>query len=1248
MIDASFLSCRKWTGSTPASATESKDAFPSVIPLSTGRTGQIGLILPMSGASLRTVMTDSSIPDMMAEAHRGQWTDQQLAAKAVELAESILRQSNSGMRGTEKRQAQQMERMMNDPAGKAFTLALADRVFRPSSPARGAELFRYLLDGYGVPRYLSAADRFAMKMGGRFSDQFPGVVMPMITSQLRKESSNVILPAEDGKLRSHLRRRRKAGIRMNINQLGEAILGESEAHHRLQQVVDRLTDKDCDYISVKISAIFSQIHLVAFEETVKLIQERLRILYRAAITNAVTLPDGSRKPKFVNLDMEEYRDLHLTAEAFKRTLMEDEFMHLEAGIVLQAYLPDSWEEQMKLCAWAKERVEQGGARIKIRLVKGANLAMEKVEASMHGWAQAPYGTKAQVDANYKRMLHYGCMPDNARYVQFGVASHNLFDLCYAMLLREREGVRDQVEFEMLEGMANHQARVIRQAADGLLLYAPVVLKEDFHSAIAYLVRRLDENTSEENFLHDLFGMTPGSRSWEVQKKRFLKACQEKDEVKYGPNRTQNRAADPIQPSHYRDAFANERDTDWSLRQNAEWINGLIAAEKEKSGEEIPLVIDGEEITTNLWGVGRDPSRHNEVSYKFAYADFEQVEHALDTADRARSSWASKSIGERAEILHRAAQELSRIRGEAIAAMVRDAGKAPTEADVEVSEAIDFCRYYAEGLDRDGMNDGVEMSPLGTICVMSPWNFPFAIPTGGVAAALMAGNAVVFKPSELAVYTAWQIAQAFWRAGVPKNVLQFVPMPRNEISRKFLMDRRLNGVIMTGSYRTGKMLRELRPDLHVLAETSGKDAMIITATADPDQAVKDLVKSAFGHSGQKCSAASVAIVEASVYDNPAFLRQLKDAAASLKVGGSWEVNSVVTPLIREPEGNLLRALTQLEPGEEWLLKPEPSEDNPCLWSPGIRLGVKPGSWFHQTECFGPVLGIIRAENLEEAIDIQNDSEFGLTGGLQSLDEREIALWKTKVQVGNAYINRVITGAIVRRQPFGGWNHSSMGPGAKAGGPNYLTMLGSWEEKALPQKLRTPGERISGLVEKLCSELPDCAKRIRSAAGSQAKWWMEEFGVEHDPSHIYGENNTFRYIPVKGILARVENMSDDDVAILLLGAKLCGVLLHLSVGEERPWIRKMNGYYASLTVETETELIGRMPEAIQGVRFLRGTDVSEALANAARACDAEVLDRPVFSNGRLELLGYFREQSVSETVHRYGNLIPPPGSFKTDSV
>ncbi len=363
-----------------------------------------------------------------------------------------------------------------------------------------------------------------------------------------------------------------------------------------------------------------------------------------------------------------------------------------------------------------------------------------------------------------------------------------------------------------------------------------------------------------------------------------------------------------------------------------------------------------------------------------------------------------------------------------------------------------------------------------------------------------------------------------------------------------------------------------------------------------------------------------------------------------MGGAWELNAVITPLIKEPEGDLLRALTEQDAGEEWLLKPEPSADNPCLWSPGIRMGVKPGSWFHKTECFGPVLGIIRVEDLEEAIAVQNDNEYGLTAGIQSLDEREIALWKNKVQVGNAYVNRAITGAIVRRQPFGGWKHSSLGLGSKAGGPNYLCMLGAWVEKELPQKLRTPGERITGLMEKLCSELPDCAKRIRSAAGSQAKWWMEEFGVDHDPSVIYGETNVFRYVSIKGILVRTEGMRDDDVAILILAAKLCGVELHLSVEKGRPWIQRMNGHYADMVVETERDLFSRLLEMPEKVHFLRGAGLSAELKIKARELELEVIDRPVLANGRIELLSFFKEQSISEATHRYGNIIPPPGSIE----
>ena len=1186
-------------------------------------------------------MIKGSIKEFVASAKGAKWNDRELANKAVELAELILDESNSNMKRDEKRQSKQLARMMDDAPGKALTMSLADKVFRPATVERSAEMFRYLLDGYGVPHYLDKVERLAMGAGAKMSEYAPGIVMPLVTRQLRQESAKVILPSEDNKLRPHLRKRKKSGILMNINQLGEAILGEYEAENRLKQILDRLADPDCNYISVKISAIYSQIHLVAFEETVKEIQNRLRILYRAAIKNPYVDENGVSRPKFINLDMEEYRDLHLTAEAFKRTLMEPEFINLEGGIVLQAYLPDSWEEQMKLCKWAKERVEQGGARIKIRLVKGANLAMEKIDAALHDWPLAPYESKEMVDANYKRMLHYGCKPENAKFVQFGVASHNLFDLCYTLLLREREGVKDQVELEMLEGMANHQARIIAEAADGLLLYAPVVRKEDFHSAIAYLVRRLDENTSEENFLHDLFGMTPGSKEWEIQKRRFLKACQDMETTKYGPNRKQDRSKDEVAESSYGDDFYNEADTDWSLRANSQWINDLISKESEIVDFQIPLVINGEEKTTNLWGVGRDPSLSGKKVYQFAYADYDEVEDALKTAENAEKSWAKTTIAERGKLLHKAAKELGLIRGKAIAAMVRDAGKVPSEGDVEISEGIDFCRYYAEGLDRAGMKDGVSVSPLGTICVAPPWNFPFAIPVGGIAAALMTGNTVIFKPAAPTVYTAYLIAQAFWKAGVPKEVLQFVPAPPNQIGQKLLVDPRIDAVILTGSYDTAKLFKSWRPDLPLFAETSGKDAMIITATADPDQAIKDLVKSAFGHSGQKCSAASIAIIEAPVYDNPHFMKQLKDAASSLKVGGSWDINSIVTPVIREPKDNLLRGLTQLDEGEAWLLKPEQIGENPYLWSPGIRIGVKQGSWYHQNECFGPVLGLIRAENLQDAINIQNDSNFGLTGGLQSLDDREIAIWKEKVQIGNAYINRAITGAIVRRQPFGGWKRSSVGPGSKAGGPNYLTLFVHAQETALPQELMTPNEKVKTLLELLTDKLPDCSKRIRAAAGSQSKWWNEEFSKEHDPSQIYGENNIFRYVPIAKETVRVNDMSDGDLAVMIIAAKLAGTHLTLSMAKGRPWLNAMEAQGWDLIMETEEELIKRINAGGKDIEYLRIIDKpSLELASALNANDIVLLTRPVLANGRWELLNYFREQAISETIHRYGNIVAKP--------
>lgn len=1156
--------------------------------------------------------------------------DTLLATEAVSLAAELMLASQHAEKPTEKRQAARMARMMHDPAGKAFTLAMADQVFRPPSHARSALLFRRLLNSYGVPQYLSLPERLAMRVGAAAAAISPDLVMPAITRAMRSQSAAVILPAEDYKLKPLLDRRRKAGMRMNLNQLGEAILGEAEAENRTQAIITRLESPDCNYLSVKISAIFSQIHLIGHDVTLTRVMEKLRRLYRAAIANP-----WHGLPKFINLDMEEYRDLQLTREAFQSVLDEPEFMQLEAGIVLQAYLPDSWPVQKELIAWAQDRAQRGGAGIKIRIVKGANLAMETVEAELHDWPCAVYPSKEEVDANYKRMLHEGCRKENAEHVRLGVASHNLFDLSYAMLLSAREDVEHRVDFEMLEGMANHQARVVHQYTGGLLLYAPVVNHEDFHSAIAYLVRRLDENTDDENFLRDLFGMTEGDAAWESQKARFLRACERKTNTFHGPRRTQNRTTQQPKPLPDLTPFNNAEDTDWALSHNVKWIQKSVNAMRAAAPVLLPLCIAGGEEPGVAEAIGRDPSRPGYEAYRYAHASSEQLERALTTSVNAHAEWRALGHAGRAKFLRQAAAEIERMRGEIIATMVLDAGKAPYEGDVEVTEAIDFANYYADSLRASGFDDGSAFTPFGTVVVTPPWNFPFAIPCSGVLAALAAGNTVILKPASASALTGWILARALWAAGIPREVLQFFTCP-GTIGRELLTDPRVGGVVLTGAYETARMFLDWRPEMRLFAETSGKNALIITAAADTDQAIKDLVKSAFGHSGQKCSAASLAIVEAEVYDNPSFRRQLRDAAASLKVGTPWEPDSIVTPCTVPPSADLIRGLTQLEPGEEWLLEPQMINGNPQLWSPGIRLGVAAKSWYHRTECFGPVLGLVRAHDLDEAIRIQNASEFGLTGGIHSLDDREIAHWRDSVEVGNAYINRPITGAIVRRQSFGGWKRSCFGPGSKAGGPNYVAQFGTWENVAPPILRLPPAGKAATLLNSLRKLLPDDAETLTTAAENDAYWDKYEFSIEHDPSAMRCESNHFRYRRFENALIRATTaLSDGELARLLIAAAGIVTPVTLSLDAPRPWLAQIS---ISTVIENCTTLVARLPSI--GICVIRAPHGDVMLKQAALAAGLRWSDGAVICNARIEWLGWLREQSVSHTRHRYGTQIPTP--------
>ncbi|HEY3252667.1 MAG TPA: proline dehydrogenase family protein, partial [Polyangiaceae bacterium] len=353
-------------------------------------------------------------------------------------------------------QARVLAGMMKDPRGQVFTTLLADRAYRSSSRKRTVEQARYLLERLGAPEYLGTFDKLSLAALRRLGTWLPSLSGTAMLNHIRHETTAFILPAAAEPLHEYLQLRRDAGIRVNINHLGEAVLGEEEAARRVAGYIELLQSPQVETISVKISSIFSQLQPLAFESSVERIAQRLRDIYRAAISH----PGRDQKPKLVTLDMESYRDLPLTVSAFQRVLAEPEFYKLCAGLVLQAYLPDSDGWQVQLFEWAKERVQRGGSPIRIRIVKGANLALERVESELRGWPSPIYDSKPEVDANFKRLILRACQPENAASAEVGIASHNLFDLCFGLLASASQGVQNQTCLELLEGMANPLVRAL--------------------------------------------------------------------------------------------------------------------------------------------------------------------------------------------------------------------------------------------------------------------------------------------------------------------------------------------------------------------------------------------------------------------------------------------------------------------------------------------------------------------------------------------------------------------------------------------------------------------------------------------------------------------------------------------------------------------------------------------------------------------------------------------------------------------
>jgi len=848
------------------------------------------------------------------------------------------------------------------------------------------------------------------------------IAAPLVRATLRGLSRRFMGGSHVQHALDTVARLRSKGMTYTLDLLGEAIVSEREAGDYQQAYIDLLkglwrSSKDESRqlrpnVSLKLSSLYSQISPLDPAGSVAAITDRLRPILRTAIACDAC----------VTIDMEQYDFKHIVMQCFMQLLMEPEFRDWpHAGIAVQAYLREARDDLQWLIDWAEER----GTPILIRLVRGAYWDSESVIARQHGWDLPVWEYKGETDANFEACLDL--LLSGYRSVRPAVATHNVRSLACAMVLAEQHGLANEdFEFQMLYGMADELKQALVDLGWSLRIYVPF---GETLPGMAYLVRRLLENTSGLTILDA--GM-PGTGLDESCLERPVPWVARVGREPVKPFR--NLPVHRFVASEERTAFAE-----------------AIVDAREQLGQEYPLLVNGAAVAGEGEIVSTNPAQPDEVIGSVAAAGQAEADMALAAARAAFPGWAERTAGERAGYLRRIAALLSEQRDRFAAWQVLEAGKPWREADADVCEAVDFLNYYAHRAERLGAARITELSgehnawswrPRGVGLVITPWNFPLAILTGMLSATIVTGNTVILKPSSLTPVIAVRFMALLQEAGLPPGVVNCLPGSGGTLGAYLANSPGVHLIAFTGSREVGtQLLREgariAEGQAHVkrvIAEMGGKNAIIIDDDADLDDAVPGVVQSAFGYQGQKCSAASRVIVVGDIHDS--FVARLVDATASLAIGDPQHPGIRLGPVIDAPACERIRAAVA-RGGQTAQLVSRVRQDLPeqgHFLSPAIFTDVDPADPLAQEEIFGPVLAVLRAADFETALALANGTQYALTGGVYSRRPAHLARARAAFQVGNLYINRHITGALVSRQPFGGFRMS--GIGSKAGGPDYL--------------------------------------------------------------------------------------------------------------------------------------------------------------------------------------------------------------------
>lgn len=840
-----------------------------------------------------------------------------------------------------------------------------------------------------------------------------------------------------------IERLRKDRMAFTVDLLGEAVITEAEAQSYLNRYldllgqlteasqrwstveqIDRADAEDLPRVqaSVKLTAFYSQFDPLDEQGSQEKVSDRIRLLLRRAKELGAA----------IHFDMEQYQYKATILTILKQLLMEEEFRdRADIGITLQAYLRDSIGDLKDLITWAKER----GTPVTVRLVKGAYWDQETIKAVQKDWPQPVFNDKEATDANFEAMTRL--LLENHDYLYAAIGSHNVRSQSLAIAIAETLNIpRRRFECQVLYGMADKLGKAIADRGHRVRVYCPY---GELIPGMSYLIRRLLENTANSSFLRQNLEERPIE---ELLKAPVMKSSEF--------SILSSQLADGSQNSELKTHnFSNAPDTDYALSSHRQEVRQALQQVRQQLGKTYLPLVNGEYINTVNYVDSVNPSNPSEVVGQIGLLSVEQADQAIAAAKAAFPAWKRTPAKERADILRRAAELMEQRRQELIAWMVFETGKVVKEADPEVSEAIDFCRYYADEMERleqgvaydyPGETNRYHYQPRGVSLIISPWNFPLAIPVGMTVASLVAGNCTLLKPAEVSSVIAAKFTEILIEAGIPPGVFQFVPGKGSTVGSHMVKHPDVHMITFTGSQEVGCRIYAdaaiLQPGQkhlkRVIAEMGGKNAIIVDESADLDQAVQGVVQSAFGYSGQKCSACSRVVVLEPIYD--VFLARLVEAVRSLNLGPAELPGTKVGPVIDANAQARIREYIEKGKLDSEVALEMPAPEGGYFVGPVIFRDVPPTAVIAQEEIFGPVLAVMRAKTFDEALEIANGTNFALTGGLYSRTPSHIDRAQAEFEVGNLYINRGITGAIVARQPFGGFKLS--GVGSKAGGPDYL--------------------------------------------------------------------------------------------------------------------------------------------------------------------------------------------------------------------